>query len=93
MEFIMLWLAFAILSAIIGGSKGRSAIGWLLLGIVFGVFALIAVIAMPAKTKMAAGGPQQSPASINVTPPRICANCRTANSPTFRYCSNCGAKL
>lgn len=48
MELLFFWFAFAVLCAVIAGSKGRSSGLWLMLGAVFGIFALIAVIAMPA---------------------------------------------
>jgi len=48
MELLFFWIAFAVLCAVIAGSKGRSGFGWFFLGAIFGVFALIAVIAMPA---------------------------------------------
>ena len=51
MEILFFWFAFAVLCAVIAGSKGRSSFLWLILGSVFGVFALVAVIAMPAVTK------------------------------------------
>ena len=41
------WAIFAFLVASIAVSKGRHAIGWLILGAIFGIFALIAVCAMP----------------------------------------------
>ena len=44
---IACWAVFAFLIAAIAVSKGRHAIGWLLLGALFGIFALIAVCAMP----------------------------------------------
>ena len=44
---IFVWAAFAFLVAAIAVSKGRYAIVWLILGAVFGIFALIAVCAMP----------------------------------------------
>jgi len=46
MEFVFLWVAFAVITAIAANARGRSAIGWGLLGLVFGVFALIAVLVM-----------------------------------------------
>jgi hypothetical protein len=48
MELLFFWIAFAVLCAVIASSKGRSGFGWFFLGAIFGVFALIAVIAMPA---------------------------------------------
>ena len=44
---ITCWAAFTFLIAAIAVSKGRYAIVWLILGGLFGIFALIAVCAMP----------------------------------------------
>lgn len=41
MELVFIWLAFAVVCAIVASNKGRSAFGWLILGAIFGVFALI----------------------------------------------------
>ena len=43
---LIFWIAFAILTAIAAKSRGRSFWGWLVLGIIFGIFALIAVLVM-----------------------------------------------
>jgi len=47
MGLIIFWSACAILGAVIAGSKNRSVFGWLLLSAVFGIFAVIAVAALP----------------------------------------------
>ena len=44
MEVLLIWLACGILSAVVAESKGRSGLGWFLLGLVFGVFALLASV-------------------------------------------------
>ncbi|WP_183077572.1 hypothetical protein [Paenirhodobacter hankyongi] len=44
---IAIWIGFAVVTAIAANGRGRSAIGWLFLGALFGVFALIAVLVMP----------------------------------------------
>lgn len=49
--FIIIWLLFAGTAAIIAGAKGRNPIGWFALGAIFGVFALVALAAMPAVAK------------------------------------------
>ena len=41
----IIWIACGIFSAIVASSKGRSGFGWLVLGLIFGVFALLAVYA------------------------------------------------
>ncbi|WP_051294447.1 HIRAN domain-containing protein [Gemmobacter nectariphilus] len=48
MEFILILLAFAAVTGIAASSKGRSFGGWFVLGLLFSVFALIAVLVLPA---------------------------------------------
>jgi hypothetical protein len=45
--FIVIWLACGVLCAVVAGWKCRSAGLWLLAGVAFGVFALVAVLAAP----------------------------------------------
>lgn len=47
MGWLVLWIGFAVVTAIAASSRGRSGGGWFLLGMLFGVFALIAVLVMP----------------------------------------------
>ncbi len=47
MEWIMVWVACGVFAAAVAASKGRSFIGWLFLGLFFGLFALLAVGFMP----------------------------------------------
>lgn len=44
--FGMCWIGFAVVSALAAQARGRSPIAWLLLGLVFGLFALLAVLVM-----------------------------------------------
>lgn len=46
MELLIIWLGFAVVTALAAASRGRSAFGWFLLGCVFGIFALLAVLVM-----------------------------------------------
>lgn len=47
MELYILLSICAITGAVIAGRKNRSIIGWFLLSAVFGIFAVIAVAALP----------------------------------------------
>jgi len=47
MGLFIVWSACAMLGAVIAGSKNRSVFGWFLLSLVFGIFAVIAVAALP----------------------------------------------
>ena len=44
---VLWWLVCATLSALIAGRKGYSAGVWLVLGFLFGIFALIVVASLP----------------------------------------------
>ena len=48
MFFIVgIWIASAFLCAFVGGEKNRSRGSWFLAGLLFGIFAVIAVVAVP----------------------------------------------
>ena len=47
MEWLLLWVGFAVVTAIAASSRGRSGGAWFFLGLLFGVFGLIAVLVMP----------------------------------------------
>ena len=44
---MFIWFVFAVLTAVIASSKGRTGFGWFLLGALFGIFALILVAILP----------------------------------------------
>lgn len=55
MELVFIWVAFGVVTAIAASQRGRSAVGWFLLGILFSFFALIVVLILPrVETKQAA---------------------------------------
>ncbi len=47
--FLIVWLVFGILCALVASSKGRHAFGWLVLGCIFGIFALALIAILPSK--------------------------------------------
>ena len=49
--FLFVWIGFAVVTAIAASARGRSALGWGVLGLVFGVFALIAVLVMKDESR------------------------------------------
>lgn len=46
MEFLLIWIAFAVITALAAQARGRSFLAWLLIGFVTGIFGLIAVLVM-----------------------------------------------
>lgn len=84
MEFLLLWIAFAVVSAIVAGSKGRSAFGWFILGAIFGIFAMILVIVLPSQ-KVAPVDPNAPSPETHVK----CPDCRELvfkDAKKYRYC-------
>jgi 4-hydroxybenzoate polyprenyltransferase len=48
MEIAFVWLLFAVVTAIVASSRGRSGFGWFILGLLFSFFALILVALLPS---------------------------------------------
>ena len=86
MELLLLfWFLCAIGAAAIGSMKGRSGILWLLLGAVFGLFALVIVAVLP---KVKPGVDIPGPATHV-----ICPDCRSYIPKEARVCKHCGCRL
>jgi hypothetical protein len=51
MIFIFIWLAFGVVTALAANARGRSAAAWFVIGIIGGVFALVAVLVMEDLSK------------------------------------------
>lgn len=49
MTFLALWVIAGAFAAYVASQKGRNGAAWFMLGLVFGVFALIAVAGLPAQ--------------------------------------------
>lgn len=45
---VMVWVFFAVISAIVASGMGRSRIGWFVLGLVFGPLSFLALGIVPA---------------------------------------------
>jgi len=48
MELLIIWALFAGFTSYIASQKNRSALAWLFWGLFFGIFAMVAVIAVPS---------------------------------------------
>lgn len=75
---LVIWLLFGAFTAVIAGSKGRNWFGWLLLGCVFGIFALVAVAAMPRIDADAR------------SPKKTCPKCAEKVQAAALVCRHCG---
>src|SRR5262245_23210362 len=48
MEYFVVWLVIAVVTAIVARSRGRSGIGWFFLGCLITIFALVLVALLPS---------------------------------------------
>jgi len=87
--FIGFWFVCAVFTAVVASSKRRSSLIWFILGLFFGLFAFIAVCAMPARERALRIGR----ARIQTESPKICVNCQTANSRAWTHCQGCGLRI
>ena len=47
MEFVILCIFLAIITAVVASHKNRNSFGWFLLGLLFGIFGLLAIAVLP----------------------------------------------
>lgn len=90
------WGLCAFFTAVVAAIKGRTIIGWLLLGIFFGIFALIVVCLLPPRR---ANQAKNEPAAffgrrgIQVEKKIQCKNCGNSNPRAHRFCGRCGLAI
>ncbi|MCB1909966.1 MAG: hypothetical protein KDH15_21605 [Rhodocyclaceae bacterium] len=83
--WLVLWIGFAILTAMAASSRGRSGFGWFVLGLLFGIFALLAVLVLPRRN-----GDSDAP-----TPDTHvrCPDCQELVLKEARVCKHCHCRL
>lgn len=87
MEFLLIWLICGVLAGAIATSKGRSGCGWLVLGVLFGPFAILgAAIMSPDKDTKA---PRRTRAGLQDGTLRPCPFCHTAIARDASVCPAC----
>lgn len=91
MELIAVWFLCAIVTAIIASSKGRSGVGWFLVGCVIGIFGIILVACMPSLKKPA--GDYRVGAAPSPETHVKCPDCRELVLRDARKCKHCGCAL
>ena len=84
---IIVAIPCAITSAVIASSKGYNSFGWFLLGGVFGVFALIAICAVPSLL------PMETRPLCELGPSKLCEACRSWIPDAATICRFCRSKV
>jgi len=93
MLWLFVWVAFGILCAVIAPGRGRSAAAWFFLGAIFGLFGLVALLAMPSVKGEgeAEHGTPEPPIAIEDL--RTCPHCAEEIKAAAIVCKHCGRDI
>lgn len=84
-EFVLLWIVIAVITSIIAVAKGRSFIGWFLIGFLFSLFALVLVIVLPSNWK---SRPRRRGQKT-----KTCPDCAEEILEAANVCKHCGLRF
>lgn len=95
MELLVIWVACGIFAAMIAAAKGRSGCAWMFLGVIFGIFALLAVGFLPSvKHEPIKVVVQNTPPPLNKgRKEKACPDCAEMVLADARVCKHCGYKF
>lgn len=86
MDLLILWLVCAFICAAIASSKGRSTGGWFVLGLIFGIFAVIVVAVLSnLKRPVIVAGLEAATPETHVR----CPECRELVRKDAKRCKHC----
>lgn len=80
MFYVITWIAVGACASLVAASKGRSPVGWLLLGTFFGPLATTVACLLPSVLGKEAPAPPVR---------RICPHCSNEIAPSARMCRWC----
>ena len=84
--FAVLWIGLGVVTAILAGAYNRNVVMWLIWGLLFGIFALILVIALPKPDPAQAAQQTGSADAGN----KRCPKCSAWVIDWARKCRHCG---
>ncbi|WP_457812116.1 zinc ribbon domain-containing protein [Sinorhizobium meliloti] len=93
MELLVIWIICGVVTAIIAASKGRSGAGWLLVGLLLGIFGVILIACLPALVKEVPRTPQQYAAIQEPRREKNCPDCGETVLDVAKVCKHCGYRF
>ena len=92
--WVTIWLVCALVTVIIAVSKGRSFFGWLLIGLILGIFGLILAAVLPSlKGTIEYEEPPGFLSSTRRAKMKKCPDCAEQIRADARVCKHCGYRF
>lgn len=91
MEVVLIfWIVCAVACALVASSKGRSSVGWFILGLLFSVFALVIVACLSSVKKLLTATGEPIPTPLTHVK---CPDCAELVRKEAVKCKHCGCVL
>ncbi|MGA1804449.1 zinc ribbon domain-containing protein [Rhizobium sp. HT1-10] len=89
---LTVWLICGVVTAIIAGSKDRNWVGWLLIGLVLGIFGVILIACMPSLSpQLVAVSSAHQQAEHRAS--KTCPECAETVLMEANVCKHCGFRF
>lgn len=91
MGFLIVWLLFGVATGVIAAGKGRSGLGWFLLGCILGIFGLVIVACLPSlkAQEVVVAAPAHQFGQSN----KACPECAETVLAAANVCKHCGHRF
>jgi len=90
MFIVITWLICGVVTGIIASSKGRTGVGWFLIGCILGIFGLILIACLPSLQAPATGPTNQV---ADARPTKTCPDCGETVLMVANVCKHCGLRF